>query len=154
MTEREYVRLSEAIAFLEKSKNPGDRVYRDSDDHYNPRRIIKMANGEIQIEYIAKVPDKTTPPADFNESWWKFSQLATPPDNWYIVRAPRFKKGEIVFHTEKNRLYFYDSPDPENQKWAFVLVDKAITSEKIKFTDNLLISVAEYNEKYLGGGEL
>ena len=143
---KQLINLSEAIAFLEKSKNPVDRVYRDSDDHYNPRRIIKMANGEIQIEYIAKVPDKTTPPADFNESWWKFSQLATPLDNWYIVRAPRFKKGEIVFNIKDGNPYVIRGFDMNTNT-------ARISQDAWDEDGSNLISVAEYNEKYLGGGE-
>ena len=111
----------EAIAFLEKSTNPGDRVYRECDNLRNARMLYNE-NGLV----VSKIAYEDTDPDEIQaheiEDWDLYTEANyLPPDNWYIVRASRFKKGEIVFRIDHKRLYFYESENSkELGKWSFI----------------------------------
>jgi hypothetical protein len=145
---KELISLSEAIAFLEKSENPGDRVYRECDNLRNARMLhkegtdirAKIYTEHTEIEII-----------EAHELEWRESRFTTelPTDNWYIVRAPRFKKGEIVFNKPLRKVFFYGRPEGD----IGARICESMTDSGCYARESDLISVAEYNEKYLGGGE-
>jgi hypothetical protein len=148
---KQLISLSGAIAFLEKSTNPGDRVYRECDNLRNARMLYKKGT-----DISAKIYTEHTEIEiiEAHELEWKESRFTTelPTDNWYIVRAPRFKKGEIVFHTSKRQLVFFESVGRENPGMVKIVYDYKTNCYEFVRIEHLL-SVAEYNEKYLGGGE-
>jgi len=127
-------------------------VYRESTTDHHARMLCKV-DGLNEIESFQAYGDDTIvkkQPIELT-NWRSCAGTATLPlDNWYIVHAPRFKKGEIVYNVKTEKVYFYlDDWDDK-----FSNVTQAQGGDLWRTPSKDLISAAEYNERYLKeGGE-